>query len=101
MSVPSAGKLRMLRDQRAKPVRFKVELTLDQIRVARLALERFALLAHPLGPDTMKIAQELSDKLDGYLKKFGVLNHAKCLRCGSVVPGIGGKCLRCEGPGVA
>ncbi len=101
MSVPSALKLREMRDKKTKPVRFKVELTLDQIRVARLSLERFALLAHPLGSDALRSVQELSDKLDGYLKKFGVLNHSKCMQCGSIVPGVDGKCLRCERPGAA
>ncbi len=98
MSIKSAGQLRALRDQKPKPVRFKVEMTLDQIRITRLALERFALMAHPLGPSSIQIAQEVSDKLDSYLKKFIVLDQPKCRQCGSDVTRVGQTCLSCDRP---
>ncbi len=113
MSIKGAGELREARGRRKKPIKFKVEFTLLQLKAMSLGLETLIFSAIGFRQDSLESAQGAQDELKRYLRKFDVLTPsdqrffkpnkpAACARCAVVkVREHGQICDECLSPGAA
>jgi hypothetical protein len=71
MAIKTSGELRQVRIKKEKPRPFKVEITLDEIRVIHFALSLLPSQSPAIGQSTAL------SKFSAYLKKFAVLNRPR------------------------
>ncbi len=102
MAIKTAGELREARGQKPKPILIKIEVTIDEARLLRMAS-----LAWAERTPVMRVtAQSVADKLNKLLSKLDVLTPRSAIRCATehctaVVRIAGEHCLDCSGPDIA
>jgi hypothetical protein len=108
MAIKTAGELRALQDKKSKPIKIKVELTINQLSAVALGLETLIFSKLSERPGVLYAGQEALTEVKRLLNLFVVLEPETkkkaqqtlaCSACGvAKVSGPGRLCEGCNDP---